>query len=401
MSGNVSGKGATDSGGRRNLRILVHGSDITAPFLVLAFRQLGHFVATDIGAFGSCVPDWILGVNEKERTVELSETYGIPRMIWFSDLHADIFEEPRPSSCELCGDREFFFCFSPQQADWFRSAGAKHVSYLPPAADPNFFRPNDGVQGQFKAVLSFMGEVRIGTQNEMRNLLDDITKTRSEAEASALHSFLEGFLDPFSTDLTPIHPVRLAAQMAKNAPVALQPLLAAIPQRRWARAIENALNAAQRISLCRAIEEQGLKIWGTLSDWELAGTWTCHAGRRADFLREWPEIVAGSTACLNLFRPAVWHGVPQKVFEIAAAGSLVLTNNHPNLHDVLVPGVECLTFQSVAECREKLEWIRKNPAEAGKIASAGRRRILVEHSYLHRASTFVATMERYRLPGHE
>ena len=43
------------------------------------------------------------------------------------------------------------------------------------------------------------------------------------------------------------------------------------------------------------------------------------------------------------------------------------------------------TYRSPAECVEKVKWLLEHPAEAARIAEAGRRRTHAAHTFRHRA----------------
>lgn len=374
-------------------KIHVFGGEITAPFLALALRELGCEV--------DCMdtpddPDSIevaIGVNHKFPEDHYARKREIPRVIWFTDLHADIYNPPENYDLGKLDDGlEFLFCFSPQQAKWFEKAGARRVAYLPPAADPSFFNPSfENLKlGSF---LTFLGEARISQQNDMARVKDELTANcGDDPDLAGLFDELDSFITERTANFAPRNPNGLSADLSSRLSPGSRRLARRFPSTRWARAIENQLNATQRVELCRRLEAFDLKIWGNVGDWGKAGVWRSHAGRRADFFREWPSIIAHSSACVNLFRPSIWHGVPQKAFEIAAGGSVLLSNWHPNLELTFAPGKECLTFKTLDECLDLVNWLKNEPNDFSVITKAARNRVLSEHTYLHRAQAILKTL---------
>jgi spore maturation protein CgeB len=69
-----------------------------------------------------------------------------------------------------------------------------------------------------------------------------------------------------------------------------------------------------------------------------------------------------------------------RMFEVAGAGTLLVTDHKRNIGDLYDPDSEILTYESIEECIEKLKWAIDHPVEAAEIARAGQRRTLHDHS---------------------
>src|SRR5204862_616924 len=80
-----------------------------------------------------------------------------------------------------------------------------------------------------------------------------------------------------------------------------------------------------------------------------------------------------------------------RLFEAAACGTPVISDCWAGLEEILEPGREILVSRST---EETLGFLRDTPeSERRKIARRARRRVLAEHTSLHRA----AQLERYAL----
>lgn len=75
-----------------------------------------------------------------------------------------------------------------------------------------------------------------------------------------------------------------------------------------------------------------------------------------------------------------------RLFEAAGVGACLLTDWRENLPELFEPDEEVLTYRSAEECVEKLEYILENEGERRKIAAAGQRRTLREHTFDNRAA---------------
>ena len=68
-----------------------------------------------------------------------------------------------------------------------------------------------------------------------------------------------------------------------------------------------------------------------------------------------------------------------RVFELAAAGSTVLTEYHEGLKEFFEFDREIVTFKDVEEFKEKVDYLEAHPMEAQQIARRGRERFLKDH----------------------
>ena len=69
-----------------------------------------------------------------------------------------------------------------------------------------------------------------------------------------------------------------------------------------------------------------------------------------------------------------------RMFEVAGAGALLVTDHMKNIRNLYEPDSEILTYNSMEECIEKLRWALENPLEAREIAIKGQMRTLKDHT---------------------
>ena len=133
------------------------------------------------------------------------------------------------------------------------------------------------------------------------------------------------------------------------------------------------------------------KIWGT--EWELES----EVGERVmnKNVRLAPEeyikIFNASKINLNLHSSSVPSGIDPvsdfvnpRVFEVAACGAFSLVDARDELPPLMEPGKEIETFSSLTELREKTDYYLRNSDERNKIANAGRKRVLADHTFERR-----------------
>ncbi len=73
-----------------------------------------------------------------------------------------------------------------------------------------------------------------------------------------------------------------------------------------------------------------------------------------------------------------------RMFEIAGSGTMLLTDDRPNMPEFFLPGVEAVTFEDVNDCVDKINYYLGHDAEREEIASKGRQRTLAEHTFEQR-----------------
>ena len=70
-----------------------------------------------------------------------------------------------------------------------------------------------------------------------------------------------------------------------------------------------------------------------------------------------------------------------RLFEVTGVGSCLVTDWKENLYELFIPDEEVVTFKTSEECIEKVKWLRDHPDERRKIAEAGQKRTLKDHTY--------------------
>jgi spore maturation protein CgeB len=89
-----------------------------------------------------------------------------------------------------------------------------------------------------------------------------------------------------------------------------------------------------------------------------------------------------------------------RMFEVAGSGTLLVSDHKKGIEELYEPGKEILTFKSGEECVEVLQWALDHPDEADRIAAAGQKRTLEEHSVEKRMDRLFEIMsEEYQKTG--
>ncbi len=102
---------------------------------------------------------------------------------------------------------------------------------------------------------------------------------------------------------------------------------------------------------------------------------------------------------LNITLHCIETGVPQRVFDIMAAGGFVLTNYQEELEELFVPGEEIAIYHNEQELEELVAYYLTHDEEREKIARKGQEKVLREYNYqrsLAKVFAYVDEAERER-----
>jgi spore maturation protein CgeB len=78
-----------------------------------------------------------------------------------------------------------------------------------------------------------------------------------------------------------------------------------------------------------------------------------------------------------------------RIFEATGAGSCLLTDKKSNLADLFEEGREVVSYENEEECLNKIKWLLANEEERKKIAFAGHRKTLSNHTVSNRCERIV------------
>jgi hypothetical protein len=73
-----------------------------------------------------------------------------------------------------------------------------------------------------------------------------------------------------------------------------------------------------------------------------------------------------------------------RMFEATGVGSCLVTDSGPNMRDLFEPDKEVVTYSSIDEAVEKVNYLQDHPDEAEQISKAGQARTLRDHTIMNR-----------------
>ena len=101
---------------------------------------------------------------------------------------------------------------------------------------------------------------------------------------------------------------------------------------------------------------------------------------------------------LNALHGQAQTGLPFRIWELAACGLAIVTQNCAELADSFEPGVECLAFGTAEQAVVQVEWLLADSATRQAQAQAARRQLLARHQWAHRLEHILDALDMPRNP---
>lgn len=121
-----------------------------------------------------------------------------------------------------------------------------------------------------------------------------------------------------------------------------------------------------------------------------------HGMRPPLFGMEMFRLLARSKLTFNSHIDLSRHSASNmRLFEATGTGACLVTDWKQNLGELFEPDVEVVAYRTAGECVEKVKWLLDHPAERKRIAEAGAKRTLSQHTYAHRAPVLDSIIRRH------
>ncbi|MEG6505068.1 CgeB family protein [Nitratidesulfovibrio sp. 1201_IL3209] len=120
--------------------------------------------------------------------------------------------------------------------------------------------------------------------------------------------------------------------------------------------------------------------------------WRLHP--EINYYSELPAFYPLSEINFNCTSKQMKGAVNQRVFDVPATGSFVLTDWRDQIENLFEPGREVVCYAEPEEADDLLRRYLDHPEERARVVAAARRRILAEHTYEHRLRALLDHMRR-------
>jgi spore maturation protein CgeB len=118
-----------------------------------------------------------------------------------------------------------------------------------------------------------------------------------------------------------------------------------------------------------------------------------------DYYRSLGSHYQGSAVNLNVTSAQMRTGLNQRVFDVPASRSFLLTDSKSQILELFEPGREAVLYQSPEEARDKALWHLGRPSERAGVAERAWRRVQGGHLYRHRLAKILERVGLARRAG--
>jgi len=323
-------------------------------------------------------PDFIfcinhIGFDKEGRITELLRQSEIPAAVWYVD-DPDFIIRAYPQNVSPW---VYLFVWDRHYLDDLAAMGFVHLTYLPLATDPQLFKPFRTLPtwkfGEIDA--AFVGST--WTQRVRQQL------ARFQGDSEKLQ-IIETAARRFMT--SPAYKARedLAAVYSEFFGLSLQEQIDLEAAALW-----RASQMHRRENIV-PLAAQGLQIYGDAA-WEDFLQDKAGYGGNIGYNRELPAFYQCVAVNFNLTSLQMKDGLNQRVYDVPAAGGFLLTDFKESLFDLFRED-EVAVYHDQEEARAKLQYFAQRPAERQAIAARARKRVLAEHTFVHRVQTILQNL---------
>ena len=147
-----------------------------------------------------------------------------------------------------------------------------------------------------------------------------------------------------------------------------------------------------RLELLQKLSEYSPKIWGY--HWNKVSKKNpvykgiqkqqFHGNKKLADVKKMCKVFNNTKINLNIHYPHSIESVNLRTFEISATKSFQLCDNFKDLKNLYKPNKEIVTYDNIAELKEKIDYYLDNKEERHKISQKAYERTIKDHTFVNR-----------------
>ncbi|MCF6286814.1 MAG: glycosyltransferase [Candidatus Hydrogenedentes bacterium] len=300
----------------------------------------------------------------------------MPYVSWFTDTPRMILFNRTMYVSEYAVAATWEKAYAPH----LEAYGFSHVHYMPLATDPTIFNgspPND-----FDRDLAFVGNSMLVQLGEALEAHRDLPQVVAAVEAALNEGRVTKVA--YTEGVSGIIGEALYDSLNES-------------QRRNAELLINyEATSQQRVNLVNYLIPMGIEARGDGSWQRILSDYESNLG----YFDDLAPFYRSTAINLNNTSLQMRDAVNQRVFDCPAAGGFLITDNQPDLHDLFDVENEVVTYESLPELGDKIQYYLKRPEERAAIVGRARAHVLAEHTHRHRLQSLEAYLKpRFGVKG--
>jgi spore maturation protein CgeB len=317
-------------------------------------------------------PRCIISINMKGfdgqgELIRLASRFSVPVVVWFVD-------DPRPillNFRERLSKDIAVFCWEKTYLSFLRDAGFTKTEYLPLAVDPGLF--SGPLPAHLATPLGFAGTAMVDMHSgkiREKFLWSDSLTPLVEKTSDAL--LLDPWCDVLKTIDILADSMRISLHFSDER------------NRVWLCAyVTHYASMKKRKAIVGSLISEGIETFGDPDGWKALLGDTIKTHPDIDYRHGLAAAYKSICVNLNITSCQMPTAVNQRVFDVPMAGSFVISDNQKDLFE-LFDKDELAVYESVEDLKDKVRYYLKNGQDRTKITERAAKRILGEHTYVHR-----------------
>lgn len=276
--------------------------------------------------------------------------------------------------------------FDRQQVLELQSQGVQTVSYLPMAADVDYY--DRLLRGKtlenYTADIAFVGSLYTEEKQQLYKRLEGL----SEYDRGYLDGLIQMQKQMYGSNLLEqMLSEELIGRMEQVAP--LQPHPDAFATKAWYYAnfyLYRKVTALERSEILSMLAKNyDLKVYTHAQDNPNIPTQMASVIRpEVDYYTQAPFVYRNSKINLNITLRSIGSGIPLRAFDIMACGGFLLTNYQADFLEYFEPDVDFVYYTDYEDLLAKVDYYLAHDEAREKIARNGYEKVKLHHTYEQR-----------------
>lgn len=369
-------------------RVLINEGRLFIDDVVLTLKELGYtpfylnlkkISMNEIEyAVIQFMPSIIFSINYQNGLSELCNKFSIKLLCWEIDPSIDV-----PASLPEKDEKAHIFTYRKKSIDDFIAAGFQNVHYLPLASNVKKRHPemlSEEEKNRYMCPVSFVGSSMAGQAEEYMKSLENYYK-----------AFCRHHRIPYDESMNPFKKILKIQgrdystyRIPKLAQTYLGDFLKYLNENMGQHVnpvilLTEKAASEKRLAYLSQLGRYSLKVWGDEGWKRLESDGVRYMGY-AGHKYEINKIYNASTINIDINRLYQADMVNMRVFDIMACGGFVIAEHSEDLNELFEIDNEVVTFKTLSELSDKVEYYLSNGDEAREISYRGMTAVRERHT---------------------
>lgn len=348
----------------------------------------GEVISRLIKAITGFKPDFIvtinhLGFDEDGALTSFFESIKMPVAVWYVDSPDLIIKTYKKNVSPYTS----IFLWDKGYIGDVKSLGFEDVHYLPLGTDEEVFRPiapSDKRLKDYRCEVGFVGN----------SMVEPVGRYLSRVKRG-LHPLVDRLAEGIYSYSG--HSLSIAIGGLSEEERAMIEGLSQKERMDFEGAILWKATLKYRLSCIHGVKGFDVRVYGDRG-WKGLLDDGFRIGSTLNYYRELPIFYNTCKINFNATSLQMREAVNQRVFDVPACGSFLLTDHQKSIEELFEVGKEVITYKDKKEIPEIVRYYLNHPDERKAVAGRGMERVLKEHTYKQRFNKLIYIMRaRYGL----